>query len=69
MTQHAGSRHPTTVETGTWRCDGTQAHVLLTSSNKGPQRNEITFALQEGALVTTKYDRGRYAQGMRLTKE
>lgn len=68
-TQFPGSRHPATVETGTWRCDRQHLEVLLTGGNKAPERNEIQFELRQGWLVSTDFDRGRYgAEGLRLRR-
>jgi hypothetical protein len=65
----AGSRHPPTVERGTWRCDGPRARVLLTESNKGPLRDEVFFELREGLLVSTRFNAQRYgAAGLKLRR-
>lgn len=68
-TEFPGSRHPSTIETGTWRCDRRHVEVLLTGGNKAPERNEIQFEWREGWLVSTDFDRGRYgAEGLRLRR-
>ena len=69
-TEFLHTRHKPIIETGTWRCDGTLAHVLLTSSSKGPERDEFAFQFQNGWLIATSYDRKRHGtQGIRLRKD
>jgi hypothetical protein len=69
-TEYAGSLHPATVESGTWRCDNARAHVLLTSSNKGPVRIELTFERRDSQLVSTQFDRKLYGPaGLSLTRQ
>lgn len=69
-TEFAGSRHAPTIETGTWRCDGNRAEVLLTGGNKGPEREEIRFQVRGGLLVATRFDRERFGEeGLTLRRE
>ena len=68
-TEFLNTRHKPVVESGTWRCDGNQAHVLLTMSNKGPERDEFAFQLQNGWLIATSYDQKLHGtQGIKLRK-
>ena len=68
-TAYPGSRHPQSVENGTWRCDGKRASVVLNAAREQPERNAITFELRDRELVSTRSDASRYPEGLKLRRQ
>ncbi|MSQ23960.1 MAG: hypothetical protein EXR58_05355 [Chloroflexi bacterium] len=44
------------VQTGNWVADGDSVNIKFSRLNGFPQQNEITFKLERGNLVPTKWD-------------